>query len=106
MCFGIWKKTAAAVTVTAIANGIKCTERSRFAAAAGACMQVPQRILMALGTLADQLTYPSVLRTGERTEDVEKQLQGLLDLVGIGYLVERCGTKQKESRFGAVLLYM
>ena len=55
-------------------------------------MQVPQRILMALGTLADQLTYPSVLRTGERTEDVEKQLQGLLDLVGIGYLVERCGT--------------
>ena len=58
---------------------------------------------MALGTLADQLTYPSVLQPGERTEDVEKQLQGLLDLVGIGYLVERCGTKQnKESLFGAI----
>ena len=65
-------------------------------------MQVPQRILMALGTLADQLTYPSVLQPGERTEDVEKQLQGLLDLVGIGYLVERCDAEQK-SLFGAIL---
>ena len=56
--------------------------------------QVPQRILMALGTLADQLTYPSVLQPAERTEEVEKQLQGLLDLVGIGYLVERYGNNK------------
>ena len=60
---------------------------------------MPQRILMALGTLADQLTYPSVLQPAERTEEVEKQLQGLLDLVGIGYLVERCGRNNKYAPF-------
>ena len=42
---------------------------------------------MALGTLADQLTYPVVVE--KRSAELEKRLQELLDLVGIGHLVDR-----------------
>lgn len=78
---------------------------------------VPQRILMATGTLADQLTYPGAYPPAEpsilvhvvashasyqplvlaavvvpkekRSEALEAKLQNLLDTVGIGYLVKR-----------------
>ena len=50
---------------------------------------VPQRILMAPGTLADQITYPYSIPHYERTVEIEARLQELLDLVGIGYLVDR-----------------
>ena len=50
---------------------------------------VPQRILMATGSLADQLTYPVVIPAADRTPELEAQLQQLLDAVGIGYLVSR-----------------
>lgn len=50
---------------------------------------VPQRILMAPGSLADQITYPFSIPSLERTPQLEAQLQGLLDQVGIGYLVDR-----------------
>jgi ABC-type uncharacterized transport system fused permease/ATPase subunit len=43
-----------------------------------------------LGNLADQLTYPKILKQG--TADFETEvgkLQGLLDLVGVGYLSGR-----------------
>ena len=55
-----------------------------------AALQVPQRMYMVLGSLADQLTYPEVLRAGgaELTAMLPK-LQALLDLVGIGYLPSR-----------------
>jgi ABC-type uncharacterized transport system fused permease/ATPase subunit len=50
---------------------------------------VPQRILSAPGTLADQITYPQSILRAERTPAVEARLQGLLDQVGVGYLVDR-----------------
>lgn len=50
---------------------------------------VPQRILMAPGSLADQITYPQSIPRAERDAVVEARLQSLLDQVGIGYLVER-----------------
>ena len=50
---------------------------------------VPQRIHMALGTLADQVTYPLKIPTAERTAEKEAELMALLDQVGIGYLVSR-----------------
>eukprot|EP01046_Picozoa_sp_COSAG06_P027104 COSAG06_NODE_2372_length_6990_cov_6.727906_2_plen_104_part_00 len=52
---------------------------------------VPQRIYMTLGTLAEQITYPQTIMKHERTAEIEAQLQKLLDLVGIGYLVSRWG---------------
>jgi energy-coupling factor transporter ATP-binding protein EcfA2 len=50
---------------------------------------VPQRIHMAIGSLADQVTYPLKIPVAERTEAKEAELMGLLDQVGIGYLVSR-----------------
>jgi ABC-type uncharacterized transport system fused permease/ATPase subunit len=75
-----------------------------FATLALQVFVVPQRILMALGTLADQLTYPIVVPG--RSPELEKKLQGLLDMVGVGYLVERwSGTERIEwggsQSFGA-----
>ena len=50
---------------------------------------VPQKIHMATGTLADQVTYPTRIERSERTAEIESRLQELLDLVGVGYLVTR-----------------
>jgi energy-coupling factor transporter ATP-binding protein EcfA2 len=66
---------------------------------------VPQRIHMVLGTLADQVSYPLFIAREERTEALEKQLLSLLDLVGIGYLVDRWGgdAEADESHKGTSL---
>ena len=63
----------------------------------------PQKIHMATGTLADQVTYPSRIEPAERTPAVEARLQELLDLVGVGYLVTRwagdaAGRKRAEHK--------
>jgi len=51
---------------------------------------VPQRMYMVLGSLADQLTYPRILKQGSSELQAElPKLQGLLDLVGVGYLSGR-----------------
>ena len=51
---------------------------------------VPQRMYMVLGNLADQLTYPRMLKHGSAELKAElPKLQGLLDLVGVGYLSSR-----------------
>jgi ABC-type uncharacterized transport system fused permease/ATPase subunit len=50
---------------------------------------VPQRIHMAPGTLADQVTYPEKIEPGDRSAEKTAELQELLDLVGVGYLVTR-----------------
>ncbi len=53
-------------------------------------MQVPQRMYMVLGSLADQLTYPEILpASSEELSATLPKLQKLLDLVGIGYLPAR-----------------
>jgi ABC-type uncharacterized transport system fused permease/ATPase subunit len=68
------------------------------------CFVVPQRIHMSIGTLQDQITYPLVIDPSERSSDLEGRLMKLLELVGIGYLVERwSGTERIEwggSTFG------
>ena len=52
---------------------------------------------MALGTLADQITYPQTIPQAERTPEIEEKLMDLLKLVGIEYLVERwSGTDRIE----------
>ena len=63
----------------------------------------PQKIHMATGTLADQVTYPSRIEPSDRTPAVEARLQELLDLVGVGYLVTRwagdaAGRKRAEHK--------
>lgn len=50
---------------------------------------VPQKIHMALGTLQDQVTYPQHIPKEHRTPELERRMQEMLDLVGIGYLVKR-----------------
>ena len=58
---------------------------------------VPQKLHMCPGSLADQLTYPLKILASERTADQERELRNLLDLVGVGYLVERWTKEVKES---------
>lgn len=63
----------------------------------------PQKIHMATGTLADQVTYPVHIKPKNRTPEVESKLQELLDLVGVGYLVTRwagdvVGKKRAEHK--------
>ena len=50
---------------------------------------VPQRMYMADGTLADQVTYPRRVPKEERTPELERKMMEQLELVGIEYLVER-----------------
>lgn len=50
---------------------------------------VPQNLLMATGSLADQITYPDHLDPEKRTEEIEAHLTSLLKLVGIDYLIDR-----------------
>ena len=50
---------------------------------------VPQRIHMVSGSLWDQVTYPVKIKPSERTAAKEAELQAVLDLVGVGYLIDR-----------------
>eukprot|EP00039_Didymoeca_costata_P029327 m.24190 g.24190 ORF g.24190 m.24190 type:complete len:1249 (-) comp7584_c0_seq1:100-3846(-) len=61
---------------------------------------VPQRMYMVLGTLADQITYPLMLK---QTPELQGRLQGLLELVGIGYLSGRQGGWEAEHRWEDIL---
>ena len=84
---GLWPTPAGSISVPCPAGSNRPGLKEVFV--------VPQRILMALGTLADQLTYPVVVE--QRSAELEKRLQELLDLVGIGYLVDRwSGTERIE----------
>ena len=50
---------------------------------------IPQRIHFALGTLADQVTFPVFIEPSNRTPAIEARLLSLLRMVGIDYLVSR-----------------
>ena len=50
---------------------------------------VPQRMYMADGTLADQVTYPLRIKKEDRTKEDEAKMFEQLKLVGIEYLVAR-----------------
>lgn len=50
---------------------------------------VPQQLLMAVGTLSDQLTYPDSLDPESRTPEKEEHMLAILRTVGIEYLVTR-----------------
>ena len=52
---------------------------------------VPQRVYSSMGTLADQITYPQLVKKEERTKEQEDKMMELLTLVGIQYLVDREG---------------
>jgi len=54
---------------------------------------VPQQLLMAVGTLSDQLTYPDSLDPESRTPEQEKCMLEILHTVGIDYLVTRWGER-------------
>ena len=56
---------------------------------------VPQSIHMVMGTLCDQITYPHRLEPAERTEEVEDRLRGLLEKVGVVYLLARWGNENE-----------
>ena len=60
---------------------------------------VPQKIHMALGSLQDQVTYPQFIPKEERTKELEVQMKEVLDLVGIGYLVERWDGDADETNY-------
>jgi len=66
----------------------------------GEIFLVPQRIYMCIGTLADQLTYPKRFPKEERTVEQEAEMMELLELVGIGYLVERWQKDMAEGESG------
>ena len=52
---------------------------------------VPQRVYSSMGSLADQITYPQLVKTDERTKEQEDKMMELMTLVGIQYLVDREG---------------
>lgn len=60
---------------------------------------MPQKIHMALGSLQDQVTYPQFIPKEERTRELEVQMQEVLDLVGIGYLVKRWEGDADETNY-------
>eukprot|EP01050_Picozoa_sp_SAG11_P003034 SAG11_NODE_163_length_13928_cov_29.869188_9_plen_224_part_00 len=49
-------------------------------------------LLRTVGTLADQITYPTVIKKEDRTDAINAELTKVLALVGIGYLVARWGS--------------
>ena len=52
---------------------------------------VPQRVYSSMGTLADQITYPQLVKKQDRTKEQEEKMMELMTLVGIQYLVDREG---------------
>ena len=42
-----------------------------------------------IGSLQDQITYPTIIPAAERTAELAQKMRGLLDIVGIEYLVDR-----------------
>ena len=61
---------------------------------------VPQRMYMADGTLADQVTYPLRIKKEDRTKEDEAKMFEQLKLVGIEYLVARNEKDVSELIFG------
>ena len=61
---------------------------------------VPQRSYMVPGTLLDQLIYPHSYPEFIESGHTEEDLEGILEAVGLGYLVEREGGwgRRKEWR--------
>ena len=53
-----------------------------------------------MGTPADQVTYPQLVAPDGRTEAQEAEMMELLELVGIGYLVERWQKDMAEGESG------
>ena len=64
---------------------------------------VPQKVYSVTGTLLDQVTYPSKIETKDVTPNVLADAQKLLELVGIGYLVDRDGGWHLVRKFEDVL---
>ena len=50
---------------------------------------VPQRVYMVLGSLGDQVTYPTIIPKEKRTKEDEERMAECLKLVGIDFLIER-----------------
>ena len=50
---------------------------------------------MVLGSLGDQITYPSIIKISDRTDAIAQKMQDCLDIVGIGFLTKR--EKQGDS---------
>jgi ABC-type uncharacterized transport system fused permease/ATPase subunit len=78
---GLWPPGKGAVTVPCPAGSTVPGLKDVFV--------VPQRIHMCIGTLADQITYPTRIPAAKRTAEDEAKLLGLLKMVGIDYLVSR-----------------
>ena len=89
---GLWPVRGGSLTVPAKAGAL--------APGIGEIFLVPQRIYMCIGTLADQVTYPHRVKKEERTEAQEAEMMELLELVGIGYLVERWQKGMKDGESG------
>ena len=62
-----------------------------------------QQLLMATGTLADQLTYPYHIDPEDRTPEKEAELTRLLEIVGIDYLVKRWSERDVVGTHAAAL---
>jgi ABC-type uncharacterized transport system fused permease/ATPase subunit len=82
---GIWKTSCGTVTVHNTTDQPMPSLKDVFV--------VPQQLLMAVGSLSDQLTYPDSLAAESRTEELEAHMLGLLQVVGIEYLVTRWGER-------------
>ena len=61
---------------------------------------IPQQVHMAMGTLADQLTFPVFIEPPSRTVEMEARLLSLLKMVGIDYRVERWGGDADDVSYG------
>ena len=69
----------------------------------GSVFVVPQKPYSVRGTLLDQVTYPDKFEEKDVDDDLLQKAQELLELVGIGYLVERDGGWHVDREFENVL---
>jgi ABC-type uncharacterized transport system fused permease/ATPase subunit len=82
---GIWEVVRGTVTVHNTTDQLIPSLKDVFV--------VPQQLLMAVGTLSDQLTYPDSLDLESRTPEQEQHMLEILRIVGIEYLVTRWGER-------------
>jgi ABC-type uncharacterized transport system fused permease/ATPase subunit len=82
---GLWPIMSGRVEVYNTTGGLMPSLQDLFV--------IPQQLLMASGTLADQITYPDSIDPEDRSPEKEAGLLKLLEDVGIDYLVKRWGER-------------
>jgi ATP-binding cassette subfamily D (ALD) protein 3 len=86
---GLWKIPSGTITKPGSAEGLNT-----------AVFYIPQKPYQVLGTLADQLTYPTAPEGVEEQASLTEQvLREILEQVDLGYLLDRPGAMTEETNW-------